>query len=184
METKQLLDELTTITKSNIEIANSFKTNNPKTLNWRQSEKSWSILECLEHLNRYGVFYLPELNRCIAKARYKKPRLFYKTGVLGGYFARMMKAESQSKIKSLKSYNPIGSQLDQGVLDVFITQQETLLLILDQAQQVDLIKNKTATSLSRLIRLQLGDTLSFLIYHNERHIKQASNVLKQYSTNI
>jgi hypothetical protein len=184
METKQLLEELTTITRNNIEIGNSFKANNPKTLNWRQSEKSWSILECLEHLNRYGDFYLPELNRCIAKARYKKPRLFYKTGVLGGYFARMMKAASQTKINSLKSYNPIGSQLDQGVLDVFITQQETLLLILDQAQQVDLIKNKTAISLSRLIRLQLGDTLSFLIYHNERHIKQASNVLKQYSTNI
>ncbi|WP_347069760.1 DinB family protein [Flavobacterium sp. WV_118_3] len=184
METKQLLEELTTITRNNIEIGNSFKANNPKTLNWRQSEKSWSILECLEHLNRYGDFYLPELNRCIAKARYKKPQLFYKTGVLGGYFARMMKAASQTKINSLKSYNPIGSQLDQGVLDVFITQQETLLLILDQAQQVDLIKNKTAISLSRLIRLQLGDTLSFLIYHNERHIKQASNVLKQYSTNI
>jgi len=176
METRQLLTELADITRNNIEIANSFKTNNPKTLNWRQSEKSWSILECLEHLNRYGDFYLPELNRCIAKARYKKPRLFYKPGLLGGYFTRMMKAESRTKIKSLKNYNPIGSQLGHSVLNVFITQQETLLLILDQAQHVDLIKNKTAISLSRLIRLQLGDTLSFLIYHNERHIKQASKV--------
>lgn len=183
METKQLLDELTQLTVQAISVAATFKNETPETLNRRLSENSWSILECFEHLNRYGDFYIPELNHRIAKARYTQPQFHYKHGLLGGYFARMMKAENPTKIKSLKDYNPIGSKLDSQVLDTFITQQEALLICLDKARHIDLIKNKTVISLTKFIRLQMGDTFSFLIYHNERHIKQASNVLKQYSEN-
>lgn len=176
METKQLLDELTRITLHNIKVVNSFKNLDIPTLNRRSSATSWSILECIEHLNRYGDFYIPELNYRIANARYAEPTQQYKQGLLGGYFARMMKAENPTKIKSLKSYNPIGSKLNDQVLDIFISQQEALLLCLDKARSINLIKNKTAISISKLIRLQLGDTFSFLIYHNERHIKQAQRV--------
>ncbi|UUC44634.1 DinB family protein [Flavobacterium cerinum] len=176
METKQILDELTRITLYNIEVANSFKNLDLQKLNRRSSTTSWSILECIEHLNRYGDFYIPELNYRITNARYTQPTLQYKPGLLGGYFARMMKAENPTKIKSLKNYNPIGSQLDHQVLTIFISQQEALLLCLDKARHINLIKNKTAISISKLIRLQLGDTFSFLIYHNERHIKQALRV--------
>lgn len=184
METKQLLNELKQLTVQAISIANTFKNKNTETLNWRLTETSWSILECLEHLNRYGDFYIPELNHCIAKARFAQPQLHYKHGLLGGYFARTMKAKSATKIKSLKNYNPIGSKLDNSVLDTFITQQEALLICLDKAQHIDLIKNKTGISLTKLIRLQMGDTFSFLIYHNERHIKQAQRVLSQYQNNV
>ena len=42
-------------------------------------------------------------------------------------------------------------------------------------------KTKTAISISKLIKLRLGDTFRVLIYHNERHIKQAERAIKEAS---
>lgn len=37
-------------------------------LNFRISAESWSIMECLEHFNRYGDFYIPEITHAISSA--------------------------------------------------------------------------------------------------------------------
>ena len=39
-------------------------------------------------------------------------------------------------------------------------------------------KTKTAISISKLMKLRLGDTFRFVTAHNERHLLQAENVLK------
>ncbi|WP_317044615.1 DinB family protein [Chryseobacterium geocarposphaerae] len=56
-------------------------------------------------------------------------------------------------------------------------QQEQMLDLLKNAQNVDLNKTKTGISISSLIRLKLGDTFRFVIYHNQRHVQQAKRVL-------
>ena len=35
-------------------------------LNYKTNPDSWSMLECLEHLNRYARYYLPELQTAMA----------------------------------------------------------------------------------------------------------------------
>lgn len=49
--------------------------------------------------------------------------------------------------------------------------------LLDQAQKINLSSVKTAISLTSLVKIKLGDTLRFMIYHNERHILQAEKAL-------
>ena len=53
------------------------------------------------------------------------------------------------------------------------------ILVNHASKNVNLDKIKTAISISKLIRLKLGDTFRVLIYHNERHIKQAEKVLHE-----
>ena len=54
--------------------------------------------------------------------------------------------------------------------------------LLEQAKQVDLVKVKTAISLTKLIRLRLGDTFRFLVTHIERHVLQAQlTQIKDYT---
>jgi hypothetical protein len=48
--------------------------------------------------------------------------------------------------------------------------------LLDKAKNVSLGKTKTGISISKLIKLKLGDTFRFVIYHNIRHIEQAKRV--------
>jgi len=75
--------------------------------------------------------------------------------------------------------NPIGSSLDKGVLNKFITQQQALINTLKLASRADPTKTKTGISISKWIKLRLGDTFRVVIYHNQRHMTQAERVLKE-----
>ncbi|WP_353959979.1 hypothetical protein [Chryseobacterium tructae] len=81
-------------------------------------------------------------------------------------------------MKTLEIMNPIHSQLNKGVVNEFIQQQQQLLDLLEKAKHINLEKTKTAISISKLITLKLGDTFRFVIYHNQRHIVQAEKVIK------
>ncbi|MEY4902729.1 MAG: hypothetical protein RLZZ292_544, partial [Bacteroidota bacterium] len=41
------------------------------------------------------------------------------------------------------------------------------------AQHASLGKVRVPVSITRFLKLKLGDTLRFVIYHNERHVQQA-----------
>lgn len=99
----------------------------------------------------------------------------------GNYFANVLKVNDGKikKIKSPKDKNPGNSSLNSTTTDRFIKQLKFLKSLLVQAQIMDLTKVKTAISLTRLIRLRLGDTLRVVVYHIERHIMQAEKVLQQ-----
>ena len=66
--------------------------------------------------------------------------------------------------------------LDIKAIDKFLEQQHQLLEILKIAKTKDLNKIKTAISISKWIKLKLGDTLRVVIYHNKRHIAQANKL--------
>lgn len=176
LKSEQLLNDLQMITKSNLEYAEKFKNESLEILNWKEGSESWSILECIEHLNRYGDFYLPEISNRIKKSKYKSSRVF-KSNWLGRYFSNAVSyKEDLNSMKTFKSMNPLHSELSKKTLDKFIDQQRQLLDLLAQSKTVNLDKTKTAISISKLIKLKLGDTFRVLIYHNERHIEQAKKV--------
>ncbi len=54
-----------------------------------------------------------------------------------------------------------------------------LLDVLDMSKKVNLTKTKTGISISKWLKLRLGDTFRVVIYHNQRHILQAKKVLKE-----
>lgn len=148
-------------------------------LNYKASPESWSILECLEHLNLYGDFYLVEMERRILAAKKTEKPGMFKSGLIGNYFAKLMipKADMK-KMKSPKDKNPANSNLSVATIERFLKQQEQLLRLLNMARNTDLIKTKTAISLSPLIKLRLGDTFRFYVYHIERHVAQAERVTR------
>ncbi|WP_175622196.1 DinB family protein [Chryseobacterium schmidteae] len=175
--TLQLIDELKKITEENIQFAENLLNQPDEKLNFRLSENSWSILECLEHLNRYGNFYIPEIRKKIENSD-TKPTEIFNSGILGNYFAKsMLPKEKLNTMKTFKSMNPIHSKLDKSVLNEFIAQQKQMIHLLSEARNIDLNKVKTSISISNLIKLKLGDTFRFVIYHNLRHIEQAKRNL-------
>lgn len=177
MKTIELISELKGITNQNISFAQKLYDLSDEEINWRNDSKSWSILECLQHLNIYGDFYLPEIENTIRKKSYTS-ELEFRPGFLGDYFAKSMQPKPKlNKMKTFKKTNPIGSKLNRDVIDVFIAQQNKLLELLQASEKVSLNKLKTGISITKWIRIRLGDTFRFVIYHNERHIFQAERVL-------
>ena len=178
MNSQDLISQLLRITLNNKKSIKSFKEESTEVLNYKSDKKSWSVLECIEHLNKYGEFYIPEINQKIANS-IEGPSENFKAGFLGGYFAKsMMPKEKLNRMKTFKSMNPNNEKLSYSVLDKAIEQQDSMIKILKEAQNVNLTKTKTSISISNLIKLRLGDTLRVVVFHNQRHIIQAQKCLK------
>ena len=75
---KDLLKELRIYSQEHIKIAQGFLEESTQTLNEAPGIKKWSALECLEHLNLYGDFYLPEITQKI-NASNSRPREMFKS---------------------------------------------------------------------------------------------------------
>lgn len=181
MKRNTLIEELKSVTSDLIDRAAEFRKLSIRELNDRVSADSWSILECLEHLNRYGEFYLVEIEKRILAAEEDTEADQFRPGWLGNYFVGMIQPEGEQikKMKTPKNMNPLHAELSPTVIDRFLKQQQRMLQLLEQAQTVDLTKTKTGITLTNLIRLRLGDTFRFVIYHNQRHLLQAEKVRRK-----
>lgn len=176
MQSEQLIQSLLEQTKQIINEAEQLRSFDLPTLTWRENETSWDILECLEHLNRYGDFYLPVIEKKI-KTSHTQADFEFKSGLLGNYFAKsMLPKKKLNRMKTFKGKNPLHAPLDKSVIDTFINQQFKLLDLLDQSRNVSLNQVKIQTSISRLIKLKLGDTFQFFINHIIRHLRQIERI--------
>ncbi|MEX1188608.1 MAG: DinB family protein, partial [Bacteroidia bacterium] len=70
-----------------IELAKELAELGATELNQKMNSSMWSANECIEHLNRYFDYYLPEIKQRIENSRTEKSTLKFKSGWLGNYFA-------------------------------------------------------------------------------------------------
>lgn len=150
-----------------------------QTLNESPLQGGWSIVQCLDHLNSYNQYYIPQIKILLEQSSSTKYEMA-DSSWLGRYFIKMMDPDNQvKKYKAAKKHLP-EVQLDAlAVLNQFIHWQETLLILLDTNRTKDMNKGRIPISISKFIKLTLADTLRFLIVHNERHMRQAKNIIKK-----
>ena len=134
----------------------------------------------IEHLNSYGRYYLPALESAMMYSQHK-PVEWYTAGWLGDYFTRSMLPSSKgavtNKMKSPKDHRPKADLDSKPVIDEFLHQQQRLLALLEKAKDVNISKARVPISLTRFIRLKVGDTFRFLIAHEQRHFVQVRNTV-------
>lgn len=177
IKSNKLLSELITLVNSHIEFAKHLTSLQEEKLQKKVNPKSWSVLECIEHLNLYAEFYNQEIVKRLKNTPNDKEENF-KSGYLGNKFSLdMIPKEGMKTMNTFKSKNPIYSKLKkETVLNQFLTYQEELLDLLEISKNKNLNKIKTSITLP-LLKFKLGDTLRFIIYHNLRHIEQAKRAL-------
>lgn len=175
---QELLDVLYKRVESHLnEAIDTFQNMDEQSLLAASATGGWSIAQCLQHLNDYGDYYLPAIEKAIRNSP-DTTKSSFKSSWFGNYFTKMMEPETgKKKIKAFKKYNPPPQLNAHVVVSAFIQQQEQLLTLLSKAASADLDK-RIPISLTPLIRLKLGDTFRFVIAHNERHVQQAKkNIL-------
>lgn len=140
---------------------------------------SWSPVQCLDHLNGYGDFYLPHLESALS-APTGNAREFH-SGWLGNYFANSMEPKPdgrpKSKMKAFARHVPPPQPDAQAVVAEFLRQQARLLELIDRARTADLNARRTPLSIASWLKLKTGDVLRFLVAHNRRHLAQAERAL-------
>ena len=182
----ELLRGLRRDTEEIIQVANrEFVPLSPEQLLRKPAPGKWSVAQCLEHLNRYGLHYLPAMQSRIgaAQGRGSRPEPTFHAGWLGNFLVRsvqpMHTGSSRANLRypSPKAYDPdrTGTTTAEA-LPVFLRQQQTTLALLDAAGGVSLEAIRVPVSITNLIQLRLGDCLRFVIVHNQRHVQQAQRV--------
>jgi hypothetical protein len=128
----ELIDTLLQIMDRSSNAVQKFKNLSPEELNYKEASGRWSILECIEHLNLYGDYYLPEIEKEILKKGPDPKAELFKSGLLGNYFANLMQIRNGkiTKMKSPADKNPINSSLSVTTLDRFLKQQDRLKSLL------------------------------------------------------
>jgi hypothetical protein len=147
----------------------------------KPSAESWSANECIQHLNSYGRYYLPAIERALEQLSATSTVEQFSPGWLGDYFTRLMLPGQVSKLlkkmKSPKDHAPKTIMESHLVISEFIDQQEKLLQLLTKAKKADLNRRNVGISIAPFIKLKMGDVFMFLIAHLGRHTQQAERAL-------
>lgn len=168
-----LLQQLAAIARQDLQTAIAFKTADAALLNQRPAPGAWSALQCLEHLNLYAAFYIPEIEKTLKSAGSATP--VFKSGLVGNMLVKMVQPkEYLKKMKTFQDMDPAGKALPEDVLEKFITYQQRLLELVNLAKTTNLNQRGVAVTFTSLIKLRQGDALCFMVYHNQRHVQQAA----------
>lgn len=184
MITEILISELKNVTHENINhVRQKFSSLTPYQRNWKAEGHVWSINEVFAHLNEFSNHYHTTFKLKIDHTRHKEPKDTFISSPLGRSAWKSMKLGNvkniKRKFKAQKSFNPVYHKelVTQNDIEQFELKQHELLSIIDSATKVNMRKIKIPVSISKIIRLRLGDALLYLVYHNERHVYQALSLL-------
>jgi uncharacterized damage-inducible protein DinB len=178
---EELIDQLEADVKQIIAAAEHLKTADPVKLGYSIQEGSWSVAQVLEHLNRYTRHYLPLIEKAMVQIP-KENNAWFVPGFWGNYFTKMMMPknvyEIKNKMKTPKNFCPEKSVNIEAVFNEFSQHQQKLIQLLEIAKRRNLNTIHIPITISRFIRLKLGDMLRFLVAHEQRHMIQARNAIK------
>lgn len=180
MQQDEVLKEVKQKTLENIKEVETMLLLSNNQLFAKPGPKSWSLVECIEHLNIIGGKYLPNFKKVLEKPIPKKSNNF-SSGFMGKLAWKNMLPRGEEipwKMKTLDFMDPKGNDKGRAELEKFIEDQKQLLEMLNQMKNVDLKKNRSKLSIP-VMTFNLGDTLLFYVYHNCRHIYQANQAVLQ-----
>lgn len=185
MTSQELLNITKTITDTSITHVNAKVINlSENQLNWRPNPGVWSLNEIMAHLNSYANYYYEAFDVKIEKTKFRNSKEEFTSSPLGRSAWKSMKLGNaqniKRKFKAPKNHNPSfdNSLVHADEAQRFLNAQTRLLLVIEKAAQVNLKKVKVPISISKMVRLRLGDALLFVSYHVERHLQQMINLQK------
>ena len=176
MTTKDLINNFLDTTVKVVKQTKGFLKLSPEQLNWRPSDKQWSVGECFEHLMRTNSEYIPYYQKSIITGIKNKSQQFNHT-LLGKMVMNSMKPENKRKTKTPRSFNPIGSDIKESIVKDFLHQNNE---IVDLVSRIDMskLKEKITSPFSKYVKYNMGDSLIIIAYHNLRHVQQAKDVIE------
>ena len=180
-KSEDLLNELKQDVSRLIEAAEFFKQSDKSKLVYQVDKQKWSVVQVLEHLNAYGRFYLPHIEKAMASGE-GQHAAWFQSGYWGEKFTRSMKPtnvlEIKNKMKGMKKFAFSNNLNVDTVLKEFTEQQQRLIALLEAAKKSDLTGSHVPITLTKLIKIRLGDAFRFLVAHEQRHMIQARNTLR------
>ena len=144
---------------------------------WRPAPGSWSVAECIDHLNVTARLFLPQLDEGIAEAT---RRGLYGEGpfahdLIGRIFVRTMEPPARLRVKAPTSFQPVHRSRSE-IMAAFRAYQVQFVDRLRQASGLDLRRAKVHSPASTWIKMSLNSGFALMTAHERRHLWQAGRV--------
>ena len=151
---------------------------NDEQFNWQPAPGSWSVAECIEHLNATARHYLTSLDEGIADAI---RRGLYGAGPfaynwIGRIVVGTMEPPARFKIKAPKTFHPGPQRSRHEIMAAFRAYQVQYIDRLRQANGLDLARARVSSPAVKWLRMSLGSGFALMAAHERRHIYQARGV--------
>lgn len=146
--------------------------------NWQPAPERWSIAQCLEHLITYADVLIPVQRNAIEHARIRDWRSDgpYRHGRLFRMIASGIEPPVKSRYKTSKAFHPQGDFDTVEVLAQFHTRQDRFSDAIRRAHGLDLGRIRFAVPGIPVLRASLGQSFTYALAHERRHLWQARQV--------
>jgi hypothetical protein len=147
-------------------------------LHQKPPDGGWSIAEVLEHLIVSADSYLGPMRSVVDEHRERKaaPDATWKPTFMGGMLAQSLR--NPRKLPSPRSYK-VGLSPRPRVLEEFLHRQEEVGRRLSDAAGLDWRRIKIRSPVVPILSMNLGDALTVLVVHAERHAMQIERVKRE-----
>ncbi|HEY6360943.1 MAG TPA: DinB family protein [Vicinamibacterales bacterium] len=152
-------------------------------LHWRSAPDSWSVAQCIEHLNVTARLYLPFLDEAIANAI---RRGLYGPGPFRYNWIGRLVVFSQGppprfRTRAPATFEPTAERPRKEIMAAFRAYQVQYIDRLRQANGIDLARARVRSPSPYRVRMPLGSGFAFAAAHGRRHLWQARQVIAQLS---
>jgi len=179
---QSLLSELIDRTEIITSNTHSFLRLSEEELNFKAALQEWSIAEIYGHLNITNTTYIHSILKKIKTAP-DVDHGGFQSGWLGDWmYEKLMPGPDGSifKINSRKFFHASNNEPGaHQVLNQFLEHQNVIHDILHHSSTKDLRRIKIPFYFASILKFRLGDTLRFLVAHNERHLLQAHRMMEK-----
>ena len=147
-------------------------------LNWRPDERSWSIAQCLDHLNVANRVYLAPMLQAIEEARRKGAvrKGPIRPGFFGRWFVASMEAPPKRKLPAPRKIVPAVRKGRAELIEDWRLAQAEVNAVLREAAGIDLNGTRFVNPFISLIRFSVGTGFQVIAAHERRHLWQAEQV--------
>lgn len=151
---------------------------------WRPAPDSWSVGQCLDHLNSTAREYLPLLDEGIADAI---RRGLYAAGPytynhIGRLMVWLVDPRTRIRGKTRRLFQPPAGRSRHDVMAAFRAYQVQYVDRLRQANGLDLGRARVLSPLARWIRMPLGSAFAMMLAHERRHLEQARRLTSRFGS--
>ena len=145
---------------------------------WKRSPLSWSVGECLDHLNATARVYLPSLDKGIADAIGRGlcgpgPHRYNWIGRLHVYLVQTPRVRA----KAPRAIQPPAGRTRREIMAAFRAYQVQYIDRLRQANGLDLARARAASPVATWMPIPLGSAFALMVAHEHRHLWQARRVM-------
>ena len=174
----EIISEIQTISADTKNIFGKLST---EQINWKPSEKVWSVGQCFEHLIITNDLYFPNIQKVIDGKHSNNfySKIPFATDLIAVLMRNSLNPDQKRKMKTFKVFEPAASDVSETIIKDFVKNQQKLIEMVKAVEHLDIHKIKISEPVGAALNLRLSDAFEILAMHEKRHFRQAERVMQE-----